>query len=171
MSHPACSWRRLVVPYRVALVTGYLIWPAAHTDDWPRFLGPNGDGTSKETGLADAWPTNGPPQLWSKAVGTGYSAPSILGQRLVLHHRQSDQEIVECFDAASGKSIWRQATPSAFIDPYGYNNGPRATPLLTTNRCFTFGAEGGLRCLDLETGREIWSRVRSAARGRASRRI
>jgi len=91
-------------------------------------------------------------------VGTGYSAPSILGQRLVLHHRQSDQEIVECFDAASGRSIWRQATPSAFIDPYGYNNGPRATPLLTTNRCFTFGAEGGLRCLDLETGREIWSR-------------
>jgi outer membrane protein assembly factor BamB len=135
-----------------------LIGQAAHSDDWPRFLGPRGDGTSTETGLAETWPANGPPKLWSKAVGAGYSAPSIRGQRLVLHHREAGQEIVECFDATSGDSRWRHTSPSAFIDPYGYNNGPRATPLLTTNRCFTFGAEGRLLCLELETGREIWSR-------------
>jgi outer membrane protein assembly factor BamB len=135
----------------------WLIGPVGHADDWPRFLGPHGDGTSTETGLVDTWPTNGPTQLWSKAVGTGYSAPSIRGQRLVLHHREAGQEIVECFDAASGDSEWRHTSPSAFIDPYGYNNGPRATPLLTTNRCFTFGAEGRLLCLELESGREIWS--------------
>ena len=65
---------------------------------------------------------------------------------------------MECLDAASGVTLWRHAYPSTFVDPYGYNNGPRATPLLTPSRCFTFGAEGHLVCLDLATGSRIWSR-------------
>jgi len=126
--------------------------------DWPRFLGPNGDGTSPETDLVDDWPAGGPRQLWSIAVGTGYSAPSVHGNRLMLHHRQGSEEIVECFEFASARSLWRYATSTSFVDPYGYNNGPRSTPWLTTNRCYTFGTEGLLLCLDLGTGREVWSR-------------
>jgi len=52
-----------------------------------RALGPRADGTSAETGLLDSWPTNGPPLVWDKAIGTGYSAPSVRGNLLVLHHR------------------------------------------------------------------------------------
>src|SRR5439155_10324218 len=43
------------------------------------------------------------------------------------------------------------------IDPYGYNNGPRSSPLLSGNRCYTFGAEGKLLCLDLD-GHLVWQR-------------
>ncbi len=56
-------------------------------EDWPRFLGPRGNNVSSETDLLDRWPTNGPPLLWEKTVGTGYGAPSVRGDRLVLHHR------------------------------------------------------------------------------------
>jgi hypothetical protein len=42
--------------------------------------------------------------------------------------------------------------------PFGYNDGPRCTPLLTTDRCYTFGAEGLLLCLDLANGKVIWHR-------------
>src|SRR5258708_5344636 len=45
-------------------------------EDWPRFLGAHANGTSEETGLLDRWPAGGPPKLWDKAIGTGYSAPS-----------------------------------------------------------------------------------------------
>jgi len=117
-------------------------------EDWPRFLGPRADNISRETGLLEKWPTNGPPMLWDKPVGTGYSAPSVRGVLLVLHHRQGHEEIVEAFIASTGKSVWRHAYPSAFVDPFGYNNGPRCTPLLTSNRCYTFGAEGKLLCLN-----------------------
>jgi len=127
-------------------------------EDWPRFLGPRGNNVSSETDLLDRWPTNGPPLLWEKTVGTGYGAPSVRGDRLVLHHRLGDEEIVEAFTAGTGQAIWRHAYPSRFIDPYGYNNGPRGTPLLTSNRCYTFGAEGKLLCLDLLTGRLVWQR-------------
>ncbi len=126
--------------------------------DWPRFLGPNADNTSPETGLLKKWPTNGPPLVWEKKVGAGYGAPSVLGKTLVLHHRLKDEEIVEAFDAVDGRSLWRYAYPSRFIDPYGYNNGPRCTPLLTSNRCYTLGAEGKLVCVDLQTGKEVWRR-------------
>jgi len=133
---------------------------AASTDgeDWPRFLGPRADNTSTETGLLDKWPTNGPPLLWEKSVGTGYSAPSVRGEWLVLHHRVANEEIVEAFTPATGKPLWRHAYPSRFVDPFGYNNGPRCSPLLTSNRCYTFGAEGKLACLDLQTGKLVWQR-------------
>lgn len=131
-------------------------------EDWPEFLGPRRDGTSSETGLLEKWPADGPRALWKKKIGEGYSAPSVRGDRLVLFHRpgdasgSGDEEVVECFEAATGKPIWRYAYPSHYVDPYGYNGGPRCTPLLTDDRCFIFGAEGMLTCLDLETGKRVW---------------
>src|SRR5439155_12697687 len=123
---------------------------AAEGEDWPRLLGPLGNGICSETGLLDEWPTNGPPLLWERAIGTGYGAPSVRGDDLVFHHRQREEEIVECVDASSGKTRWRYPYPSHFVDPYGYNNGPRSSPTLSSNRCYTFGAEGKLLCLDLQ---------------------
>ena len=129
-----------------------------HGEDWPRFLGPRGDNTSAETGLLEKFPTNGVPIVWEKKIGTGYSAPSVRGGQVVLHHRVGGEEIIESFDAASGAAGWRHAYPSRYTDPYGYNNGPRCTPLLTSNRCYTLGAEGKLVCLDRLTGQLIWQR-------------
>lgn len=127
-------------------------------DDWPRFLGPNGDCTSKEKGLISAFPKDGPPRVFSKQIGTGYAAPSVRGKLLVLHHRLGNEEIVEAMDKVSTETKWVFRYPTSYRDPFGYNNGPRCTPLLTKERCYTFGAEGRLCCLDLKTGKEIWSR-------------
>jgi outer membrane protein assembly factor BamB len=126
--------------------------------DWPQFLGPKADGTSSENNLLDSFPDAGPPLLWEKDVGTGYSAPSVRDGKLVLHHRVKEEEIVEAFSPVTGSSIWRYAYPSTFVDPFGYNNGPRCTPLLTSNRCYTFGAQGKLLCLDLADGKLVWQR-------------
>jgi len=127
-------------------------------DDWPVFLGPGGFGVSNETGLLDKWPAAGPPMIWEKKVGSGYSAPSIRGNRLVLHHRIGGDEIVECMRADTGEMLWEYKYPSTFSDPFGYSNGPRCSPLLTADRCYTFGAEGKLLCLDLKTGTKTWLR-------------
>ncbi|GAB4145900.1 MAG: PQQ-binding-like beta-propeller repeat protein [Planctomycetaceae bacterium] len=129
-------------------------------EDWPRFLGTSGYGVSGEKTLLTKWPKKGPRILWEKKIGGGYSAPSIRGNRLVLHFREGKNSVVECMRADTGEKIWRYTYPSEdkLNDPYGYNNGPRCSPLLTKNRCYTYGAEGQLRCLDLETGKKIWER-------------
>ena len=126
--------------------------------DWPWFLGPTHDGKSQETGLLKTWPRGGPPRLWDKPIGEGYSAPSVRGDKLVVHYRQGNEEIIECMHAASGRTLWTHATPSSYRDPYGYNNGPRCTPILTEDRCHTLGAEGRLVCVDLADGTPVWER-------------
>jgi outer membrane protein assembly factor BamB len=155
-----------MIPFRLSnclkmQVIGFitlLIRSVAMAGDWPQLLGPTANGVSTETGLLDRWPTNGPPLIWAKQIGAGYGAPSVLGNVLVLHHRLGAEEVVAAFAADSGLPLWRYGYPSGFTDPFGYNNGPRASPLLITNRCYTFGAEGKLLCLDLETGRPVWQR-------------
>lgn len=140
-------------------LTGALLWTLGATAaDWPEFLGPNHNGTSPETGLVDKFPTNGLPVIWERSVGAGYSAPSVRGNSLVFFHRVGDEEIVQAVDAATGRDLWKQSTPSAYQDPYGYNNGPRCTPLLDATSCYTFGAEGKLSCLKLADGKTIWQR-------------
>jgi outer membrane protein assembly factor BamB len=145
---------------RKAVVLGCAVYAATvMAEDWPEFMGPRRDQTSSETGLVEAIPRGGLPLVFEKQVGTGYSAPSIRGGVMVVHHRLGDEEIVEACDAATGRTIWKHGYPSTFRDPFGYNNGPRCSPLLTADRCYTFGAEGVLRCSDLKDGRVIWQRA------------
>ena len=132
--------------------------PARPGEDWPCFLGPRHTGISGETGLLAKWPAAGPARLWDREVGTGYSAPSVLGNRLVIHHRLEDEEIAQCLRADTGEPLWKHTEPSQFQDPYGYNNGPRCSPVLTKDRCYTLGAEGTLVCLSLVDGKPIWKR-------------
>ncbi len=131
-------------------------------EDWPEFLGPRRNGTSSETGLLNRFPENGPTIVWKKVIGTGYSAPSVREGKLVFHHRLGFEEIVECVDAKSGDPVWRFGYPSRYRDPYGYNNGPRCTPLLTKDRVYVFGAEGMLYCLNLANGHQLWRRNTAA---------
>src|SRR6186713_1761862 len=80
----------------------------APAEDWPQFLGPRANGISTETNLIEKWPTNGPPVVWQKEIGTGYSAPSVRDGLLVLHHRFREQplERIAAFDAATGAPKW-----------------------------------------------------------------
>ncbi len=127
-------------------------------EDWPQFLGWGEDSISEETGLLNEWPEDGPPVLWTMRIGSGYAAPSIMGNHLVLFHRQGNEDAVECYTADTGEWLWRETFPTDFVDPYGYSNGPRCTPLVTKDKVYVFGSNGRLSCLNLEDGRVIWTR-------------
>ena len=125
--------------------------------DWPQFLGPARNGVYTGSDLADSWPKEGPPVLWRKRIGQGFSAPAVYSAKLILFHRLENQEIVECLDAADGKSIWTFEYPTGYRDDFGFDEGPRATPTIADGKVFTFGAEGVLHCLDFNSGKKIWS--------------
>jgi outer membrane protein assembly factor BamB len=127
----------------------------AVTTDWPAFLGPSHNAVSRETKLTRALP---PPLVWEFSKGSGYASPAVAGDRLVCLHRVANEEIVECLHAETGSSRWQVRYATEFEDRYGYNNGPRASPIVDEGRVFTVGAEGKLHCLALETGNVIWKR-------------
>jgi len=125
--------------------------------DWPQILGPTRNGVYSGPPLAANWPTSGPKKVWQKSVGEGFAGPVVAGDRVILFHRLTDQEVVEALDAKTGEGRWRYAYPTAYRDDFGFDEGPRAVPVVANGRVFTFGAEGVLTALDLTTGRRIWS--------------
>ena len=134
----------------------------AVTHDWTSFLGPTHNGVSTETRLSRTLP---PPLVWEFSTGSGYASPAIAGDRLVYLHRVGDEEIVECLHPETGATHWRLRYPSAYRDRYGYNNGPRSSPVIDAagDRVYTVGAEGRIHAVDLPTGRVVWRRDLRAA--------
>ncbi len=130
----------------------------AVTEDWPYFMGLRHDGTSRETKLAAKFPSDGPPLVWEMGKGTGYASPGIAGDYLVFLHRRGGQEVVECLHPENGERYWQHTYSTSFEDRYGYNNGPRSSPVLDGGRAYTMGAEGVLHCLELATGKVLWRR-------------
>jgi outer membrane protein assembly factor BamB len=129
----------------------------ALAEDWPQFLGPTRNGVYSGNDLAAKWPEAGPPLVWKKDVGQGFSAPVVAQGRLILFHRRGDKEIVEALDAATGRPIWSFGYPTRYRDDFGFDEGPRAAPTVAAGHIYTFGAEGMLHCLDFATGKKIWS--------------
>jgi outer membrane protein assembly factor BamB len=129
---------------------------APHSADWPQFLGPTRNGVYAGPPLAEAWPKEGPPLVWQRKVGQGFSGPVVSGGKLILFHRVGDSELVECLDAKTGKAFWQADSPSRYSDEFGFDEGPRATPSIAEGRVYTFGAEGLLSCWKLATGEMLW---------------
>jgi hypothetical protein len=127
----------------------------AVTHHWTAFLGPTHNAVSTETRLSRKSP---PSLVWEFSKGTGYGSPAIAGERLVFLHRLRGEEIVECMHAETGATQWQFRYPTDFEDRYGYNDGPRSSPVIDGGRAYTVGAQGQLHCLELETGRVIWKR-------------
>jgi outer membrane protein assembly factor BamB len=145
---------------------------ATRADDWPQWMGPKRDGIWRERGIVKAIPAAGLPVKWRADVLGGYSGPAVADGRVYLmdyERREGDavndpgtrnelygRERVLCFDAESGKLLWKHE----YERPYAisYASGPRCTPTVADGRVYTLGAEGDLRCLDAMTGRLLWSK-------------
>lgn len=130
---------------------------AGGASDWPQFLGPTRDGAAAGPALARTWPAGGPPVVWKRDVGQGFSGPVIAGGRLILFHRVRDRETIDCLDAATGKPIWSASYASTYQDDFGFDEGPRATPAVAGDRVYTFGADGVLNAWDFASGRNVWT--------------
>jgi outer membrane protein assembly factor BamB len=137
----------------LALVLGAQEMPA----DWPQILGPGRNGVYAGPPLSEAWGASGPRVVWRRSIGQGLSGPVVAGHRLILFHRVSDREIVEAMDAASGKTLWQYGYPTSYRDDFGFDEGPRAVPVVADGVVYTFGAEGQLHAVDLASGKKLWS--------------
>ena len=103
------------------------------------------------------WPASGPRVVWRKMVGQGFSGPIVAQGRVILFHRVGNEEVVESLDARTGAQQWRYAYATTYRDDFGFDEGPRAMPVVVNGVVYTFGAEGQLNALDLAKGTRLWS--------------
>ena len=148
------------IGFGVALVPG-LVPFGLGAADWPQWRGPQRNGISAETGLLAEWPKEGPRLVWQvKDIGSGYSTPSVVGDRIYLLSNQgTNDEFVQALDAKDGKRVWSQRIGKVG-NPDQQPNYPaaRSTPTVDGEWVFAFGSDGDLACLERATGKVRWQK-------------
>ena len=130
---------------------------AVQATDWPEWRGPGRTGISKEANWLGQWPAEGPKQLWKASVGIGLSSFSVSNGRLFTMGNTEENDTVYCFDAVTGKEVWKHTYPCSSKDPNGYP-GPRCTPTVDGDRVYTLSRNGHFFCLEAATGKVVWSK-------------
>ena len=126
---------------------------------WTQWGGPNRNFTTTSTGIKPTWPAGGPRVIWKRALGEGYSAPSIDGGMLYTMYGRPGSEIVAAIDTTNGKTTWERTNSVNFRSDAAQDmgNGPYAAPLIAGERVITAGVTGHLQCLDRKSGKVLWS--------------
>lgn len=124
--------------------------------DWPFIRGVHCDGHSAETGLADQWPTSGPPVLWTRTLGQGYSSFVAWDDKVATQMQTLGGQYVICLHADTGATLWEYRYDWPY-DPAGVYPGPRATPTYDQGRLYFAAPNGTIGCLDAQTGELLWS--------------
>src|ERR1051325_4537082 len=144
--------------HRPIILLSLYAWVSAHAaTDWPQFLGPTRNAVYAGNDLAKSWPKDGPAVVWKKKVGPGFSGPAAAAGKVILFHRMSDKETIECLESKTGKQLCSYNYPTAYRDDFGFDEGPRATPAIADGFVYTYGAEGELTCVDFASGKKAWS--------------
>jgi outer membrane protein assembly factor BamB len=124
---------------------------------WTQWGGPHRNFQTEASGLKDTWPASGPRVVWKRALGEGYSSPSVEGRTLYSMYGKPGLEVVVAANAETGQTIWEYTSPMGFrSDAPEMGNGPYSTPLIVGDRLFTTGVAGRLQCLDKKTGKLVW---------------
>lgn len=130
----------------------------ASAQDWSQFRGANRDSKVEGFKAPSTWPAEIKPE-WKITVGTGDATPSLAGNKIYLHTRQGDQEVVLCLDSKSGKEIWKDQYPCMAVTGAATTHpGPRSTPVVTGGKVITLGVSAILSCYDAGSGKLLWRR-------------
>jgi outer membrane protein assembly factor BamB len=150
------SLSKLISTAWTTSIIGALCATAIAQADWPQFQGPNRTGISLETGIARAWPEEGPRVLWTTSLAEGFAGPAIRdGEVYLLDRVDNKQDVLRCFDLATGEEQWTFAYDAP--GEVGFA-GSRMPPTVDENYIYIAGMMGDLHCVDRKTHKPLWHR-------------
>jgi outer membrane protein assembly factor BamB len=130
----------------------------AQVPSWSQWRGPARDGVASTLTVPAAWPAQ-LTKRWQVSVGLGHASPVVSGNRVVLHSRVANREVIAAYDLQSGKQLWQDGVDAPYtMNPAatGHGPGPKSTPTIADGRVFTLGISGIFSAHDLATGKLLW---------------
>jgi len=149
--------KRMLIPLFILMMISITVTAG----DWTKWRGPNGNGIIHNVNWNPQALAGNPKILWQTQLGQGYSSVAVKGNRLYAIGNKdlgptAGEDIVYCFDAKTGKEIWRFTYPCKTSRQWP---GSSATPVLDGNRLYTLCDDtGDLHCLNAQNGHVIWKR-------------
>jgi outer membrane protein assembly factor BamB len=128
----------------------------AQDSDWPKYRGVRGDGVAPPQPLARTWGPDGPPELWRRPFGSGFSTVAAVGDRLYTMGATAEHEEACCLDARTGETLWRTPLGARFAEQFG--DGPRATPTIDGDLVFAVSSRMHLGALAARDGAILWQK-------------
>lgn len=125
--------------------------------EWPGFRGPDRDGRYLGPKISTNWSAEPPRQLWKVPVGPAWSSFAVAGRMLFTQEQRGPREAVVCYDADSGRELWKTEFDARLDDPMG-GPGPRATPTLADGALYISGSMGAFLRLNPLTGEIVWKK-------------
>lgn len=138
-------------------LAGWILLPLALArGDWPQLGGPHLDGSADATTLADTWSAEGPPVLWMRQLGQGYSSFAVVADRAYTQMQNVYGQYLVCLDGVTGQQIWeyRYGLP---YEPTSIYPGPRSTPTVAGERVYFVSPDAVAYCLSLDGRTLHWS--------------
>lgn len=129
----------------------------AESASFPQFMGPNRDSIIPGARLETNWTAHPPPLMWRRAVGNAWSGFAIANGLAVTQEQREDREAIAAYDLQTGAPVWAHLDEGRYFTTLG-GEGPRATPTIHSNRVYTMGAVGIVNCLELASGKLVWSK-------------
>jgi outer membrane protein assembly factor BamB len=124
---------------------------AAAAEDWPQFLGPNGNGAVEDAALDGAVKLK---KAWSQPLEGGAAGIVVSGDRLYTLATEGDNDIALALSASDGKQLWRTVLDPSFP---AATSGPTSTPALGHGNLYTLTPACKLRAHDPQTGTVRWT--------------
>ncbi len=124
--------------------------------DWSQFLGQNRDAILPSVSIDTDWERRPPKLLWKQSIGEGWSGVAVRGDVGITMEQRDQEEWVSAYDLRDGSLVWKHAIDSRHFDALG-GLGPRSTPTISGERVYACSAVTKVVCLDLKSGRLIWS--------------
>ncbi len=129
---------------------------AVRSTEWPQFRGPSSDGVAIASGLFEQPVGIGLEVGWKQAIGSGYSAISVAGGRVVTMFSDGDADFVAAFDVRTGQELWRRKADAKYAGHDGSHDGPLSTPLILDGRVIGVSPRGSLFAVKAEDGSPEW---------------
>ena len=129
----------------------------AFAGNWPQWRGPLHNGSATETGLPEKWSMT-ENMLWTAEMpGMSGSTPIVWGNRVFISSidEKTDGLLAMCFDAGTGKLLWRKEIGKNIDVPR--NNSSTPSPVTDGKTVWFYYGTGALIAFDFD-GKELWSR-------------
>lgn len=144
--------------FYAALMLRVTTFSDCRAEDWPQFRGLNASGVSETSRSLPTEFSFEKNVAWSAKIGDGIGSPIVAGGRCYSTAMTGDEQLsVFCFDAASGKEIWRKDLATGKLPRITPpNSHASSTPCTDGQRVYLHFSTLGLVALDCANGQEVW---------------